>query len=59
MKVSDLEFHECENCVKRPRYSNLCKGCSHNHQTIEEAQQEIKRLNSVIEMVSDLTNLER
>ena len=57
--MSDLEFHECESCAKKPGTPPLCNSCLHNRQTIEKANRKINRLTHWFNLVSNILELER
>ncbi len=59
MKVSDLEFHECESCAKRSGTPPLCKGCLHNREVISKANRRINRLLHWFDLISNMLELER
>ena len=59
MKISDLEFHECESCAKKPGTPVLCGGCLHNREVIGKANRKINRLCHWFNLVSNILELEK
>lgn len=44
-----VEFKECASCAKKAGSPTLCESCLHNRRVVNELQEEIERLNRMLE----------